>query len=168
MTDTLAEIAASIERACNEMLRAIAGAKELRQCDFILVPEQTGEQVKPAIEEPEAFGSLVRATAGNTNYPLPTYLWQRSPMNGKHYWESETGVVEVWSELTDVTVLRVGLGVADEEKLDASFNDGLHEGQRDMNTRIHARLVSLHDLEVLKLRQRGLEKAMQAVEELAP
>lgn len=68
--------------------------------------EAIEEQVKPAVEEPEEFGSLVRARSFG---PL-AMLWQRSPENGKHYWESDTGAVEVWSGLQDVEVLRVGIG----------------------------------------------------------
>jgi hypothetical protein len=66
------------------------------------------EQVKPAIEEPTEFGSIVRARCSDTG-PL-SYLWQQAPPMGRHYWESEKGAVEVWSELTDVEVLRVGIG----------------------------------------------------------
>jgi len=64
------------------------------------------QMVKLAVAEPQEFGSLVRARSFG---PL-SMLWQRSPVNGKHYWESDTGAVEVWSALTDVEVLRVGIG----------------------------------------------------------
>ena len=69
--------------------------------------DQLRAQVKPPIDEPEAFGSLVHARERYNNAPL--LLWQKCPERGKHYWMSETGAVEVWSELTDVEVLRVGL-----------------------------------------------------------
>lgn len=69
------------------------------------------EQVKPTVPEPDQFGSIVRATCGPG---LVGILWQHSPMQGKHYWESETGAVEVWPELTDVEVLRIGVGEADD------------------------------------------------------
>lgn len=66
------------------------------------------EQVKPVIEEPTAFGSVVRAISGEVS--VGGTLWQMATGHGAHYWEDEHGCVEVWSELTDVEVLRVGLG----------------------------------------------------------
>lgn len=69
------------------------------------VADELRGQLKPAVEEPQEFASVVRATSHGE--PM---LWQKTPMHGKHYWESETGAVEVWSELTDVEVLRVGVG----------------------------------------------------------
>lgn len=57
-------------------------------------------------DEPTGFGSVVRATSPHGR----TFLWQKTPNAGKHYWEAEDGTVEVWSELTDVEVLRVGVG----------------------------------------------------------
>lgn len=69
--------------------------------------EQIEKQVKPAIEEPKEFGSIVRAISGPSVYGT---LWQMAPGHGEHYWQDAHGCVEVWSELTDVEVLRVGLG----------------------------------------------------------
>jgi len=78
------------------------------------------EQVKPAVEEPEGFGSIVRAVClGGSEHQL----WQRSYGDSKHYWESETGVVDVWSDLTDVEVLRVGIGDARGDVLPESTED---------------------------------------------
>lgn len=77
------------------------------EVDSRIAEEIRAQIPKPAVEEPTAFGSIVRAVcAHGTEYQL----WQRSPMQGKHYWESEHGIVEVWSDLTHVEVLRVGIG----------------------------------------------------------
>lgn len=124
------------------------------------------DQVKPAVEEPEAFGSIVRA-----RYPgnqTDSCLWQMAPEGrGRHYWESEYGAVEVWSELTDVEVLRVGLGEqsADVEKLREEAWD---EGARELAAQISTRLQNLLADAITGERKNAFEKAIQAVEELAP
>jgi hypothetical protein len=46
------------------------------------------EQAEPVVEEPTEFGSIVRATCAT----VTGLLWQKSPIHGKHYWESETGI----------------------------------------------------------------------------
>lgn len=118
------------------------------------------EQVKPAIDEPQEFTSVVRATSHGE--PM---LWQKTPMHGKHYWESETGAVEVWSELTDVEVLRVGLGEAPDNE---SYRKGFEFGMREMNTQIHLRHLEQLAESITSERKNALEKAIQTVEELAP
>jgi len=66
---------------------------------------------KPAIQEPQEFGSIVQAWHPREDpSSTPPDLWQRSPMNGKHYWENRNGVCEVWSDLVHPQVLRVGIG----------------------------------------------------------
>lgn len=110
----------------------------------------------PRMTEPQAFGSVVRA--GYNGNP-DRVLWQRDPLKGHHYWESESGVIEVWSELTDVEVLRVGLGEDSE-----AFNDGM----REMNAAIHQKVRSLLAEAITGERKNAYEKAIQAVEELAP
>lgn len=108
------------------------------------------EQVKPAVEEPLDFGSLVRAS----NPERKNVLWQQAPHIGGHYWINAYRDVEVWSELTDVEVLRVGLG-------------GDH-GARGIVNQIHECLQKLLVKTPLVVEQRAYEKAIQAVEELAP
>jgi len=87
---------------------------------------QIDEQVKPAIEEPTEFGSIVRASEN-----LGTWLWQKTPAHGKHYWESETGACAVWSELSDIEVLRVGIGepAAKSKETLAAYDEGYGNGQ---------------------------------------
>jgi hypothetical protein len=133
---------------------------------------QIEEQMpKPAVPEPKAFGSIVRASIG----ALEDVLWQRTPMNGKHYWESETGAVEVWSELTDVEVLRVGLGESDplnpaemfQSEQDA-LNNAFDAGFSACRSVVHQTLRAMHESAITAERIDALEKAIQAVEELAP
>lgn len=125
------------------------------------VAEEIREQIpKPVIEEPLEFGSLIRAEAPH-HYRA---LWTPSPTSGDHYWMSEKGYVEVWSELTDVEVLRVGLHDPDPN----SYDDGVLEGKREMNTAIHGRVISLLEGTLLKERATAYEHVLKAVEELAP
>lgn len=58
--------------------------------------------------EPTEFGSVVLATHLGRRR-----LFQKAPMHGKHYWEDSTGVVDVWSELADVKVIRRGVTTED-------------------------------------------------------
>jgi hypothetical protein len=69
------------------------------------------EQLKPVIEEPTEFGSIVRAGSPQDAPATEFDLWTPTPRR-KHYWMSQSGLCEVWSELTDVEVLRVGIGDA--------------------------------------------------------
>jgi hypothetical protein len=80
------------------------------------------EQVKPVIEEPTAFGSILRASC---EPGLRGVFWQKSPMHGKHYWESTGGALALWSELTDVEVLRVGIGESPGDAYARGYEDGV-------------------------------------------
>jgi hypothetical protein len=111
--------------------------------------------------EPTEFGSIVRAGLQGSDREL----WQQTPLNGKHYWMSQSGVVEVWSELTDVEVLRVGLGEPADQDI---YSRGVIEGQRYTCIQAHVKLQRLHDEAITSERKNALEKAIQAVEELAP
>lgn len=85
------------------------------------MPGPVEEQVKPAVEEPELFGSIAQAWHPSEDpRGTPPDLWQMSPtnsqlppVNGKHYWENRNGVIEVWSNLQHPEVLRVGIGEPD-------------------------------------------------------
>lgn len=130
------------------------------------IADRIEEQLTPAIEEPQEFGSIVRAAAPHHHRAL----WTRSPMTGDHYWMSEKGYAEVWPELTDVEVLRVGLG--DERPLQLVAEDaqlkGFVAGRYDAAAQIHYRLQTLLAEAITSERKNALEKAIQAVEELAP
>lgn len=198
-SDALAEVGRIATALANVCLRAVGALKDLNQDDFILIPGPIEEQVKPAIEEPTEFGSIVRA-----RYPVQPEnserpLWQLSPAHGKHYWISQAGELEVWSELTDVEVLRVGLGddlyprpdgdviVLGPETFKApngsvishkgenyyptdanAITIGVGSGKAIMAGRIHNRLQKLLAEAITAERKHAYEKAIQAVEELAP
>ena len=120
---------------------------------------QVADQLPTHTEEPEGFGSIVRARSRSKL----TMLGHPSPLNGRHYWESESGAVEVWSELTDVEVLRVGVGGSSE----AEFAEAYLEGGRHLASKIHFRLTELLSEAITSERKNAYEKAIQAVEELA-
>jgi hypothetical protein len=117
----------------------------------------TEEKVKPAVEEPEDFGSVVRAAAPDwTTRPL---LWQKTPAAGKHYWESETGVIEVWSELTNVEVLRVGIGT----ESSTPHSDDYLEGRQDIAGAIRQDIAALRAEAITAERKDAYDKALAAV-----
>ena len=66
--------------------------------------EAIEEQVKPAVEEPSEFGSIVRAGVDGLSDRV---LWQRGPKK----WHSETGdLVACFKWLDHPEILRVGIG----------------------------------------------------------
>jgi hypothetical protein len=80
------------------------------------VAEEIRSQIpKPAVEEPQDFGSIVQAWHPSEDPSGTPDLWQRSPAHGKHYWENRNGVIEVWSDLVHPEVLRVGIGEQSDE-----------------------------------------------------
>jgi hypothetical protein len=68
-------------------------------------------------DEPTKFGSIIRATHLGTSR-----LFQMAPTVGKHYWEDEDGLVEVWSEFSDAEIVRIGI---DDDDLTAAEFDRL-------------------------------------------
>lgn len=128
---------------------------------------QIREQVKPAVDEPTEFGSVISATCGGERM-----RWQQAQDVGYHYWRSITGVVEVWSELTDVEVLRVGIGEQSDEwqRLDVANaqTDAYAEGAEALRTRVLADLRFLLSSAITAERKDAYETAIRAVEEVQP
>lgn len=82
---------------------AIRGAVHaLRMAHLDTMADDMEAQLKPAVEEPQEFGSLIRAP-----WSGKSLLWAKTARNS---WWSESGIATTWSELTDVEVLRVGIG----------------------------------------------------------
>lgn len=116
---------------------------------------QIEEQVKPAVEEPTELWSVI-----NANVPGSRFLEPKQLVRSGVGWLDADG--NSWGEFeafSDVEVLRVGLG----EDGDA-FNDGM----REMNAAIHQKVRALLADAITSERKNAYEKAIQAVEELAP
>lgn len=149
-------------------------AEVLRAANLQLMAEDIEAQLPPAVDEPLAFGSLIRAGSPR----VTAILWQKAPdRRGQHYWESEMGDVEVWSELTDVEVLRVGLGEPESVATQISrMSRFAHEADKDAfdagfdacRAGAHQKLCALLADAITSERKNAYEKAIQAVEELAP
>jgi len=108
------------------------------------VAEEIRSQIpKPAVEEPEAFGSIVQAWHPSEDPSgTPPDLWQRSPVNGKHYWENRNGVIEVWSDLLHPEVLRVGIGPQVDPHVETMLN--AFRGNRFCSLRRDCRMADGH------------------------
>lgn len=126
--------------------------------------DQIEGQVKPSVEEPEAFGSIVRAVCLGGTEPQ---LWQRSYGDGKHYWESATGVFDVWSDLTDVEVLRVGLGEVPSDSQKAAQDDAYVLGAADMKARVRKQFIQLASSAITSERKEAWRQAIEAIEALS-
>jgi len=109
-------------------------ADDVRAVGRHWIAAQIEEQVKPAVEEPEDFGSIVQAWHPSEDPSgTPPDLWQRSPMNGKHYWENRNGVCEVWSDLVHPQVLRVGIGEDHSDSYNMGRTDFAEAMRRDIS-----------------------------------
>jgi hypothetical protein len=157
--------------AGRNFLKAVSALTEQTQDDYTLVPDPIEEEVTAAIEEPEGFGSIVRAVClGGSE----RQLWQRSYGDGKHYWESETGVVDVWSDLTHVEVLRVGIGepaAKSKETLsayDEGYGNGQYTGFDQALEAAHARIASLRSVAITAERKDAYDQSLRVVHELRP
>lgn len=84
--------------------------------------EHIEARIPKPVDEPREFGSIVRATCGPD---LIGIMWQYAPARGRHYWASETGTVGVWRDLTDVEVLRVGIGEPSGDAYARGYEDGV-------------------------------------------
>ena len=149
--------AAILADAANQVDARLADSLMYEAGEIKARADSIEEQAKPAVEEPTEFGSLVRARSCG---PL-SMLWQRSLVNGKHYWESDTGAVEVWSALTDVEVLRVGIGTPAEPVV---FSRGYEAAQ----TAIRSMLRTLRSEAITSERKSAYDRALEAVEEMQP
>lgn len=145
----------------DDLIRYLHGDHHMGVHDrWQLVKDIVAQMPKPAVKEPAEFGSVVRASNDGINLRL----WTPAPYLGEHYWMAETRMYEVWSELTDVEVLRVGLDGATSE----SYRKGFEFGLREMNTQAHQKIRALLADAITGERKNAFEKAIQAVEELAP
>jgi hypothetical protein len=88
----LREIGGGVDEGATARLRELADSIE--------------EQVKPAIEEPTEFGSVVRATNSDKLYVLA------DPTDPGTPWCGADGFWHTWLGLGPVEVLRVGIGDA--------------------------------------------------------
>lgn len=116
--------------------------------------DQLRSQVKPVVEEPTEFGSIVRASSDKCE----PQMWSPIPRTGDHWWHSETGKLERWRDLDVDEVLRFGVG--DEEAHAASFTEGFDAACNEI-------LKALRKLRVNAItgeRQDAYDKAIAAVE----
>lgn len=117
------------------------------------------EQVKPAIEEPTEFGSIVHASdkEGRTFNAVRVYEGAKKPWNSGTAWYG-------WWELNVHEVLRVGIGedrdVAPEETSDYIY--GVH----DTISAVRRKLQALRDEAITAERQNAYDKAIKAMEAL--
>lgn len=123
------------------------------------------EQLKPAVDEPQEFGSLIFARHPDDPEYVAAEWWQLCPSRGEHYWESQSGEVELWSELLDVRVKRVGHGVSSEAYHRESWRNGYQLGIENTRDRITRRLEGLKRDLITSVEKTAIDKAIAKVEE---
>lgn len=141
-------------------------AEVLRAAHLDLMAEDVEAQFpKPAVDEPEQFGSIVRAKSPQD--PQADLLWTPTPRR-RHYWMSVSGLCEVWSELTEVEVLRVGVGeLPSKSQKAAQDNDAYLQGYGDFAAKVRRDLSALRAEAIGAERKDAYDKAIEVVESLS-
>lgn len=119
-----------------EALKAILDNDGIVESDVKVLEEITDsieEQVKPAIEEPKEFGSIVRAGIDGVSDRV---LWVRSASG---YWFSAYSQRATFGDFHEPEVLRVGIG----DDSQAAQDDAYLCGRRDFGSRLRKELVQL-------------------------
>lgn len=121
------------------------------------------EQLKPVIDEPTEFGSMVQARwieAPDYIEPLP---WVYTPWQGEHRWRSGDGLTAVWSDLSDVEVLRIGAGEESAFDDSSDYSTGYAKGADDTAAAIRARLRALRTVAITSERKDAIDSAIREV-----
>jgi hypothetical protein len=140
--------------------------------EFAKVADDIEQQVKPAIDEPTEWGSVVRARVEPDAEPLLlTYVpnpEESDPDKPRGYpWYSEHDGWHSWDGLADVEVLRVGIGDNRGDVLPRDTED-YKFGQSDFAFDLLGKLRNLWSEAITSERKNAYEKAIQAVTELQP
>lgn len=172
---------AAFDKTIAGKLRSLAAAAradsddtpEVRQALGLVADqmEARAASLDPPVEEPQEFGSLVLAWHELDAPDVAADLWQRSPMSGKHYWENANGVIEVWSDLCDPEVLRVGIGKpsdSDDPRLDGAYASGQYAGFDQALEAAHARITSLRGVAITAERKDAYDQSLRIIHELRP
>lgn len=109
-------------------------------------------------QEPQEFGSVVRASS--VRYEEQN--WTPIPRTGEHWWHSETGKLEMWRDLVDPEVLRIGVGV--DEKACDGWREGFNQGNLDTRQRIYSRLTRLRATLITAPEHTAIDKALAEIE----
>jgi hypothetical protein len=119
------------------------------------------EQVKPAIEEPKEFGSIVRA---GYDEHTDRVLWVRTP--GGWYAEESAGFHAYFPGLHNPEVLRVGIG----ERLDVApeETEKYNLGRSDLAYDVLTKLRTLRAEAITSERKNAYDVAIATVEGLQP
>lgn len=109
------------------------------------------EQVKPVVEEPQEFASVVRAGFDSRS---DRTLWVRGHKGG---WQSDDGAfTAIWQSLHEPEVLRVGTGDPRQE-----YADAFNAGSAAKAEGIRARLRGLRAVAITAPEQEQLDKAIR-------
>jgi hypothetical protein len=108
------------------------------------------EQVKPAIEEPLAFASVVRVKTGS--------MFVRVGAMERHPWVSGE-CARSWDELDVLQVLRVGLG----DDSQSAVDDAYLRGRRDFAASLRRQLIQLASSAVTAPEKRCYDTALSQV-----
>jgi len=127
--------------------------------------DQLREQVKPAVEQPTEFGSIVRAGLDGLSDRV---LWQRWARGG---WQSEEGAfVASFDFLDHPEVLRVGIGEPPEQDpaLDQAYGNGQYAGWGEALSAASRKLRTIRAEVITSERKSAYDTAIRTVEELQP
>jgi len=142
---------------------AIRGAVDaLRMAHLDAMADDMEAQLKPSVQEPEEFGSVVRAGISESSDRV---LWTRG---AGHYWFSETARRSDFATLHNPEVLRVGIGYDEESAYRYSphpedrENAYLH-GRRDFAESMRRDISALRAATPLVVEQRAYDNALATI-----
>lgn len=148
----MSEIKLTLNDPANFVLQLRHAAEMLDVCEPLdAIADSIEEQVKPTIEEPTEWGSLVRASFPNSDGEryLLAYVpnpYESDPDKSQGFpWYSERDDWCTWGDLRDVQVLRIGVGEAEHADVAPEETEDYRCGVRDAKAKALVRLRNMRD-----------------------
>jgi len=160
MTDTVTlTLPDEVKKYADSAWAAIA--EHARAKGYEWIAQSIEEQVKPAIEEPKEFGSIVRAGVDGLSDRV---LWQRLCTGG---WQSEEGAsIASFGWLDHPEVLRVGIGTT-QDAVGESYLEGRRKGAEVVVARGIRVLEAYHKGALTAERKDAYQNAINVLRELS-
>lgn len=141
--------------------------------EFAKVADDIEAQVKPAVEEPTEFGSMVKATCTrpSTTGTAAGLFWVKI----RGFWMDDcAGISRRWEELDAIEVLRIGAGaenpildrLADSPTLEDARAEGYNDGVEATKSAAISLLLIKRERAITGERKDAYEKAIADIESI--
>lgn len=126
--------------------------------EFEKVADDIEGQLEPSVDEPQEFGSIVRAACNGTSDRI---LWCRG---AGHWWFSEQVGRALFADLHNPEVLRVGVGPSLDAYHRESWRNGYKLATENTRQRITSRLAALKRDLITAPERNAIDKALAEIE----